>query len=191
MTGIILAGGKSSRMGRNKAFLEWEGRPLIERSLQVFRSIFSEIMISTNHPELYEQYGEKMVTDIFLDQGPLGGLHACLREARYDYSLFVACDMPFINSEVIRFLAGLTGEEMAIVPKLSDGVHPLHAFYHRGCIPILEKRLEAKRLKLINIFDEFPVRYVSEQEFRWFPDIKRVFSNVNTLQEWEELKQFL
>lgn len=188
MTGIILAGGKSSRMGRNKAFLEWQGRPLIEKSLQILRPIFSEIIISTNNPELYSQYGEKTVSDSYRDKGPLGGLQACLREAKYDTSFFVACDMPFLEPEAIRFLAGLKGKEWAIVPKIADGLHPLHAFYRRDCLPIIEERLETKRLKLIDIFQDFPVRYVREEEFVRFPQIKRILGNINTPQEWSELQ---
>lgn len=190
MSGIILAGGKSSRLGRNKAFLEWEGHPLIERSLQVLRSIFSEIIISTNNPELYSLYGEKTVSDLFIDQGPLGGLHACLREAQYDYSFFVACDMPFLDPEVIRFLAGLIGKESVIVPEVAGGLHPLHAFYRKNCLPIIEKKLEAKRLKLIEVYQECSVRYVREEEFQRFPQISRTFSNINTPQEWLELQHF-
>jgi len=188
MTGIVLAGGKSSRMGTNKAFLEWQGQPLIERSLQVLRPIFSEIIISTNNPELYSRYGVKTVQDIFVDQGPLGGLHACLREAQYDYSFFVACDMPFLGPEVIRFLAGLTGKESVIVPEVDGGLHPLHAFYHKKCLSIIQKKLEAKRLKLTEIYQECTVRYVREEELQGFSHIKRSFSNINTPQEWLELQ---
>lgn len=190
MTGIVLAGGKSSRMGRNKAFLEWQGHPLIERSLQVLRPIFSEIIISTNNPELYEPYEVKTVQDIYVDQGPLGGLHACLGEAQNDYSFFVACDMPFLDPEVIRFLAELTGKESVIVPDVAGGLHPLHAFYHKNCLPIIEKKLKAKRLKLIEIYQECNVRYVREEEFRGFPEVRQTFSNINTPQEWLEIQPF-
>jgi molybdenum cofactor guanylyltransferase len=187
MTGIILAGGKSSRMGRNKAFLEFEGQTLIERSLRVLRSVFSEIIISSNSPELYDRYGEKIVEDIYLDQGPLGGLHACLNEAKYDFSFFVACDMPFLNAEVIRFLAGMKGEAAIIVPEVDGGLHPLHAFYHKSCLPVIEKKLEAKSLKLTNIFQECSIRIVQEYEFKNFSQVRQVFKNINTPQEWTEL----
>jgi molybdopterin-guanine dinucleotide biosynthesis protein A len=190
MTGIVLAGGKSSRMGRNKAFLEWQGQLLIERSLQVLGTIFSEIIISTNSPELYESYGVKTVQDIYAEQGPLGGLHACLREAQKDYSFFVACDMPFLDPEVIRFLADLTGKESVIVPDVAGGLHPLHAFYHKNCLPIIEKKLETKRLKLIELFQECTVRYVREEELKGFPQISQTFSNINTPQEWLEIQPF-
>lgn len=187
MTGIVLTGGKSSRMGRNKAFLEFEGQPLIERSLQVLHSVFSEVIISTNTPELYYSYEEKTVQDIYVDQGPLGGLHACLKAAQYDYSFFVACDMPFLNVEVIRYLAQLVGRESVLVPEVDGGLHPLHAFYHKNCLPIIEKKLEAKRLKLVDLFEDCSVRYVHEDELKKFPAIEQVFRNINTPQEWTEL----
>lgn len=187
MTGIVLAGGKSSRMGRNKAFLEFEGQPFIERTLQVLRTVFSEVIISTNNPELYSSYEEKTVQDLYLDQGPLGGLHACLKAAQNDYSFFVACDMPFLNREIIRYFAQLTGEESIIVPVIKGGLHPLHAFYHKRCLPVIEKKLEAKRLKLIEILDECSVRYVHEEDLQKFPNFEQVFQNVNTPQELAEL----
>lgn len=138
MTGIILAGGKSSRMGRNKAFLEWEGRPLIERTLDIFTSVFAEVLISANNPELYSQYDLKVVPDNFLEMGPMGGLEACLKVAKYEYSFFAACDMPFLEEEVIRFMAAQLGDEKILVPKIQEKIHPLHAFYHRDCQKELE-----------------------------------------------------
>lgn len=189
MTGIVLAGGRSSRMGRNKAFMEWQGQSMLGRSIEVLRSVFSEIIISTNNPELYGEYNVKIVPDIYKDCGPLGGLHACLKAAQYKYSFFVACDMPFLNVEVIRFLAEFTGKDSAIVPDVAGGLHPLHAFYHKDCLPIIEKRLEAKRLKTLEIYEECSVCYVREDDFREFPQIERVFSNINTPQEWMELQR--
>jgi molybdopterin-guanine dinucleotide biosynthesis protein A len=188
MTGIILAGGKSSRMGRNKAFLEWEGQPLIERSLQALSPIFSELMISTNQPELYQKYGVKTVRDNYHEQGPLGGLEACLREASYEYSFFVACDMPFIDSEVICHMAGLIGEEWAVVPKFAGQLHPLHAFYHKNCLAVIQKKLEDKCLKLRAIFSEIPVRYLDDEDFLAYPQIGQVLRNINSPQDWSELQ---
>ena len=95
--------------------------------------------------------------------------------------------MPFLNAEVIRYLAQLTGEESVIVPEVDGGLHPLHAFYHKRCLPIIEKKLEAKRLKLIDIFEGCSVRYVRKDEFQKFPEIEQVFRNINTPQEWTEL----
>lgn len=189
MTGIILAGGKSSRMGRNKAFIEWDEVPLIERSLSLFRSVFSEVIISSNHPELYENYGVKVIKDNYLDQGPLGGLEACLRKASYDYSFFAACDMPFLNSEVIRFMAKKLDGEAILVPEVDGGFHPLHAFYHKDCLSIIKEKLELKRLKLVDLFQVCNVRYLREEDFKEFPEIRLSFSNMNTPQECLALQQ--
>lgn len=188
MTGIVLAGGKSSRMGQNKALMLWQGQPLIQRSLEVLRLVFSEIIISSNTPELYREFGEKVVPDRFQDCGPLGGLHACLQVSRFDFSFFVACDMPFLDPEVIRFLAAFTEGYSVVIPDVAGGLHPLHAFYHKNCLPIIEKNLEAKCFKILEIYKECPVRYVYEEEFYGFPQIKRVFANINTPQEWKELQ---
>lgn len=189
MTGIILAGGKSSRMGRNKAFIEWDGVPLIERSLAIFRSVFSEVIISSNHPELYAKYGVKVIKDNYLDQGPLGGLEACLREAHCDYSFFAACDMPFLNTEVVRFMAKKIDGEDILVPEVDGRLHPLHAFYHKNCLSLIKERLESKRLKLVELLQLCNVRYVREEDFIDFPEIRLNFSNMNTPQECLVLQQ--
>ena len=190
MTGIILAGGKSSRMGRNKAFLEWDGIPLIERSLAIFKGIFAEVMISSNYPELYDKYGVKVIKDNYLDHGPLGGLEACLREAHYDYSFFAACDMPFLKEEVIRYMAGKIKMEDILVPEIDGGLHPLHAFYHKNCLPTLERDLKSKHLKLTELIRQYSnVRYLREEDFRAFSEIRLSFSNVITPQEYLSLQQ--
>ncbi|AFL99745.1 MULTISPECIES: molybdenum cofactor guanylyltransferase [Desulfitobacterium] len=191
ITGIILAGGKSSRMGRNKAFIEWAGVPLIEHTLAIFSTVFAEVMISSNHPELYAKYGVKVIKDNYLDHGPLGGLEACLREARYDYAFFAACDMPFLSVEVIRFMAGkIEGEVDILIPELDGEIQPLHAFYHKNCLPIIEDSLKAKHLKLaVFIRQNNRVRHMREKDFINFPNIRLCFSNMNTPQEYLTLQQ--
>lgn len=189
MTGIILAGGKSSRMGRNKAFIEWDGVPLIERSLEVFHSVFSQVLISSNHPELYAKYGVEVVQDNILDRGPLGGLEACLRVAQFEYSFFAACDMPFLDHRVIRFMAERIDRAHILVPDVDGGLHPLHSFYHKDCLTIIEKRLKAQEVKLMDLLQVLPVKYIKEEEFKDFPQIRLCVSNVNTPQEYLRLQQ--
>lgn len=188
MTGIILAGGKSSRMGRNKAFLPLEGVPLIERSLAVMRAVFQEVLVSSNQPELYQKYGVKVVKDNYLEKGPLGGLEACLREASYDYAFFAACDMPFLHGELIRYMATMLGQEEILVPELEGRLHPLHAFYPKSCLPLLEKNLQTQQLKLAAVIQQYPqVHYLREKDLGNFPDLKRYLSNINTPEEWQAL----
>lgn len=189
MTGIVLAGGKSSRMGHNKALMEWQGQTLIERTLQVLRSVFSEVLISANDPVLYESLGERIIPDRYLNRGPIGGLYSSLQEARFEHAFFVACDMPFLSADVIRFLANFTGCESPIVVPDVDGLHPLHAFYPKGCLPLIEKKLETNRLKLLELYSDYPVRTIRKEEFQRFSNIERYFYNVNTPEEWKKIQR--
>ncbi|WP_459929202.1 molybdenum cofactor guanylyltransferase [Desulfosporosinus burensis] len=186
-TGILLAGGKSSRMKKNKAFLELEGKPLVERSLTVLQTIFTEVLISSNKPELYAGYEVPVIQDEILERGPLEGLHQGLKSATNDWVFFVACDMPFLRAEVIRFLFTRISNYDAVVPQLQSGLHPLHAYYHRRCLPFIKKNLEADRLKIIDFYSSCAVRYVEETELEGFSDLSRVFCNVNTPDDWSAI----
>jgi Molybdopterin-guanine dinucleotide biosynthesis protein A len=186
-TGILLAGGKNSRMKRNKAFLELDGRPLVERSLEVLQGAFAEVLISTNNPELYARYELPVIEDECLGRGPLEGLYQGLKAAAYDVVFFVACDMPFLGEDLIRFLAEWAAYYDIVVPRLHSGLHPLHAFYHRCCLPSIKKNLEAGRLKIIDFYSNCSVRYVEETDLRDFPDIDNLLCNVNTPKEWSEI----
>ncbi len=183
-TGILLAGGKSSRMKKDKAFLEIDGRPLAERSLEVLQTVFSEVIISCNKPELFARYKVPTIQDEILDQGPLEGLYQGLKAATYDEVFFVACDMPFLNIDLIRLLAKWIPDYDVVVPKVQSSLHPLHAFYHTRCLPKIKNNLEAGRLKIIDFYPACSVKYVGEQELEGVSDLTNVFCNVNTPEEW-------
>ncbi len=171
-------------MKKNKAFLELEGKPLVERSLTVLQAVFTEVLISSNKPELYEGYEVPVVLDEILGRGPLEGLYQGLKAATYDEVFFVACDMPFLRVELIRFLFSWIPEYDVVVPHLRSGLHPLHAFYHRRCLPTIKNNLEADRLKIIDFYPSCSVRYVEEAELQDFHDLSQVFCNVNTPEDW-------
>lgn len=174
-------------MKRNKAFLELDGRPLIERSLKVLQGVFSEVLISSNKPELYARYEVPVIQDESLEHGPLEGLYQGLRAARYDVVFFAACDMPFLQEDLIRFLAEWTPYYDVVVPRLDSGLHPLHAFYHRCCLPSIKNNLESGHLKIIEFYSACSVRYVEEAELGGFPDLGNIFCNVNTPEEWSKI----
>ena len=186
-TGILLAGGNSSRMNKNKAFLEMEGKPLVERSLTVLQAVFAEVLISANKPELYVGYEVPIIRDEILGRGPLEGLYQGLKVATYDEVFFVACDMPFLRVELIRFLSSLLLANDVVVPQLQSGLHPLHAFYHRRCLPLIKKNLEAGRLKIIDVYPSCSVRYVGEAELQVFDNLSKAFCNVNTPDDWSTI----
>jgi molybdopterin-guanine dinucleotide biosynthesis protein A len=187
-TGILLAGGKSSRMKKNKAFLELKGKPLVERSLELLQAVFAEVLISSNEPLLYARYNVAVIQDDIHDRGPLEGLYQGIKAAAYNMVFFVACDMPFLREELIRFLATRIREEFDIVvPRLQSGLQPLHAFYHRRCLPIIKNNLEEGRLKIMDIYPACSVRFVEERELQPFQDLSNAFCNVNTPEDWSNL----
>ncbi|HUX46954.1 MAG TPA: molybdenum cofactor guanylyltransferase [Desulfosporosinus sp.] len=183
-TGVLLAGGKSSRMKKNKALLKLEDQPLVKRSLAVLQAVFAEVLISSNNPELYARYEVPVIQDEILNRGPLEGLYQGLKAATYDKVFFVACDMPFLEAGLIRFLAKWVPEYDIVVPRLQSGPHPLHAFYHRRCLPAIKRNLEAGCLKVSDLGPSCSVRYVEETELQAFDNLSKVFCNVNTPEDW-------
>ena len=187
MTGIILAGGKNSRMGINKAFLEIDGTRLIDNILAVYQTIFSEIIIVTNDPLSYTEFSETLiVTDIYKEKGALGGIYTGLFYATHDYSFIAACDMPFLNEDFIIYLAGQVGKHDIIVPELSEGFQPLHAIYSRNCLSHIKKLLIADKLKIVGFYKEVRLLSIPEEKIKPFNKDGRLFLNVNTRKDWEK-----
>jgi molybdopterin-guanine dinucleotide biosynthesis protein A len=181
MTGIILAGGKNSRMGINKAFLEIDGTRLIDNILAVYQKIFSEIIIVTNDPLSYTEFSETLiVTDIYKEKGALGGIYTGLFYATYDYSFVTACDMPFLNEDFIIYLTGQAGKHDIIVPELPEGFQPLHAIYSRNCLSHIKKLLIADKLKIAGFYKEVRLLSIPEEKIKPFNKDGRLFLNVNT-----------
>ena len=181
MTGIILAGGKNSRMGTNKAFLKIDGIRLIDNILAVYQKIFSEIIIVTNDPLSYTEFSDTVVvTDIYKEKGALGGIYTGLFYATYDYSFVAACDMPFLNEDFIIYLTGQVGKHDVIVPELSEGFQPLHAIYSRNCLSHIKKLLSADKLKIAGFYKEVRLLSIPEEKIKPFNKDGRFFLNINT-----------
>ena len=174
-------------MHRDKAFLELEGRPLVERSLAVLQTVFTEVFISSNKPKLYGRFDVPVIQDEILERGPLEGLYQGLKAATFEEVFFVACDMPFLEAELIRLLAKWTPEYDIVVPRLKSGAHPLHAFYHRRCLPEIKRKLEAGHLKVGDLYQTCSIRYVGETELQAFENLSKVFCNVNTPEDWSAI----
>lgn len=186
VTGIILAGGKSSRMGRNKALLDFGGRSIIEYTVDLFKSMFPEVILVTNTPEEYANLGIKIVTDIFPGKGSLGGIYTGLVHSSHDYSFIASCDMPFLRRELIDFLIGLKEGYDVVVPRLRDGHEPLHAVYSKRCCKAIEAIINIGDLRIIGFYPDARVREVSEEELTPFNPEPSSFININTPEEYEE-----
>ncbi|MCX8073834.1 MAG: molybdenum cofactor guanylyltransferase [Candidatus Binatia bacterium] len=182
VSAVILAGGRSSRMGGlDKAFMRVGGKPAIERTVGLLQELFEEIIVVTNNPEKYARLcGVHLTRDVFLGKGPLAGFHAGLARARYPYCFVVACDMPFLRREPITFLHSLTRGFDAVVPVWEGDVEPLHAFYATRLVDLAGSLLTSGSYGLRSLLSRITVRYVDEEEMRAVPGSEEAFRNVNT-----------
>ena len=186
MTAVILAGGASSRMGAEKAFLLIDGRPLIEHILQVLKKSFDHIILVTKKPELYSSYAVTVVSDALDAQGPLVGIYTGLLASKDEQVFVAACDMPFLNSDLIAFMMEQTADADVVVPRIGPFSEPMHAVYTRRLLPILEQQLKGPDHRVQTLFDHIRVRYITESEINVFDPGKRSFRNLNTPEDYKE-----
>lgn len=186
MTGIVLSGGESRRMGADKAFLKLAGVPMIEHVLRATREVCSNVIIVTKKPHLYEHLNAMVVTDADDRQGPLTGIYSGLLGSSDDYNFVAACDMPFLNPRLISHMRDLSAGYDITVPAFGGFFEPLHAVYHRRLLPVIEERIRRDAQQIRGIFSEARVRYVTEEEIDRHDPGRRSFMNINTPREYEE-----
>jgi len=186
MTGIILAGGESRRMGADKAFLTLAGRPLIEHVLDVFQGLFEKTLIVTNSPQDYAAYGVPLVSDALAVHGPLTGIYSGMLHTADEYYFVAACDMPYLNAELISFMARSATGYDAVVPNAGGLIEPLHAVYGKSLFPVIEQHLRQKSRRIRDIFMNASVRYITAEEIERFDPQQRSFINLNTPVEYKE-----
>lgn len=187
ITGVILAGGKSTRMGREKSLLEINGIKFIDRIISVYRRIFPEIIIVTNTPEKYKDTGIKLYKDIIPGKGSLGGLYTGILEAENEYSFVIACDMPFPDERLIRHITSLKGNDAAI-PVINKRYYPLFALYSKSCKEVIENQLRCGNLRISDIFQKLKVKEIKEEEVKAFDKNMLSLVNINTPEEYEDYK---
>jgi molybdopterin-guanine dinucleotide biosynthesis protein A len=182
----ILAGGTSQRMGRDKALISFLGRPLIRQVVERVRPIASEIIIITNDPEKYQFLKLPIIKDKVTGAGALAGLFTALSAAASNYVAVLACDLPFVNIELIRTELDLllAGSADVVIPQSASGFEPLHAIYNReACLPWIERALVDKQKRLISWFDKVNVRVITREEVGAFDPDHTAFVNINTPEE--------
>jgi molybdopterin-guanine dinucleotide biosynthesis protein A len=187
ISGIVLAGGKSSRMGRRKATLEIDGMTIIERVVEVLRSVFAHNLIVVNETGLHAELGPPVVVDDNPGGGSLIGLYTGLSHAPTEYALCVACDMPFLSETLIRYLAGLRGDHDVILPVTEHGPEPLHAIYRKSCLARMKSNISAGQLAIHKLFGQLNVKEVSAAEVRRHDTSMRSLANCNTPEEFARL----
>ena len=171
---IILAGGKSSRMGQDKGLMFFRDKPMIESVIATAAKVSTDIMIVAND-ERYAQFGYKVVKDDFHEKGPLAGIYTGLHYSAFDYNLVLSCDIPFIHESVLEFLTESCAGYDVTVAVSEEKMHPLIGVYHKRCLPVIEQKLKQDTLKVIGIFDQLKIRKVDMADF-----LPENFRNINS-----------
>jgi molybdopterin-guanine dinucleotide biosynthesis protein A len=191
ITGVILAGGKSNRMGQNKALMSLGGKRLVDRVVEVMRSVFDDLLMVTNTPGVYADLDLPMVRDVWPEKGSLGGVYSAIYHVATPYCLVVACDMPFLQTAVLRYLITQINDHDVVVPDVLGELQTLHAIYSKACLQSIERRLEANRLRIVGFFPDVRVRTVTASELEPYDPALLAFQNLNTPEEFQAAEQRL
>ncbi|MCI0869492.1 MAG: molybdenum cofactor guanylyltransferase [Chloroflexi bacterium] len=188
-SGIVLAGGRSRRLGRAKALEPFQGEPLIRRVIDRLSRITDDLVFVVNDHEQASalpissrdtDLTYEIVIDKYPDGGSLGGIYTGLLAASSQWAFVVACDMPFLNVELMRHMLSMRDGQDVVVPRTDGYPEPTHALYNKSCLPFIEKRLKRDDLKIARFFDEIRVRFLEEAEVRGLDGDLLSFFNVNT-----------
>lgn len=186
MTGAILAGGMSRRMGANKALIKINDETIIQRTVRIFKDIFNETIIIANEPLLYQGLSTRVYADIHKDTGSLGGIYTALSLSAGSHVFVAACDMPFINKNAIqKVIENPAGD--AVIPFIQGRFHPMHALYSKSCMRQIEALIKEKDLRLSSLIEKIHVKKLTEHDFPAI-DIRASVENINTKEELERIR---
>ena len=187
VTGVLLAGGKSRRMGEDKRYLVVGEQTLLERGLGVIRSMFHEVLVVIAQDSAPLDIDARIVRDLVPDCGSLGGIYTGLTQATTPYIFAVACDMPFLNQAVITQFTNRRDPADIVMARLATRLHPMHALYGKGCLPAMEQMIVARQLKIQELVSHASLRvqYVTEADLLSIDPSWRSFHNVNTPEDLE------
>ena len=185
ITIVLLAGGESKRMGRDKLFLLVDGKPLFERVLLALRPLASDLLVIANDKRRFANYAVTIYADIYPGSA-LGGLYTGLYYAETQHVLVSACDLPFANRAVAQYLLDVAGDNDVTVVQSNDGYEPLFACYSKRCLPAMERALHRQCYKIQQIWQGLQVKVVSFSEIAHIDGAQRAFININRM---EDLKQ--
>jgi len=193
VTGVLLAGGKSRRMGEDKRYLVMGGETLLERGLSVLRSVFQEVLVVIAQDSPPVSVDARVVRDLVPECGSLGGLYTGLMQATTPYIFVVACDMPFLDQAVIAKFTSRRATADIVMAKLAARLHPMHALYGKRCLPVLEQMIQARQLKIQEVVSHASLRvqYVTETDLSSIDPSGRSFQNVNTPADFEAARSML
>lgn len=188
----INCGGKSSRMGTNKAFATIGEQTIIERIIDSTKNIGQEeTILITNTPNDYAHLNLPMYSDLVPDSGSLGGIYTAIHYSKTSHTIVIACDMPFVSADVLKFMMTQADNVDIVVPTVDNYPQGLHAIYSKNCLEPIRAKIDQKRLKVIGFYEQVKVTYLDEVSLEQYNSDGLAFMNVNTPEELEKAKQIV
>ncbi len=191
VSAVILAGGRSRRLGVDKALLKLDGERLLKRIASVLSSLSDDTLVVVDDRDKLGHLGLRTVADVQRGLGPLGGIYSGLRAMRHERGLFVACDMPLLNLSLLRYMVSLSGDFDVVIPRIGDNVEPLHAIYSKACAAPIAELLERGDLRIVHFFPQVRVHYVDRAEIDAFDPQHWSFFNINTADDLKRARQLI
>lgn len=183
----ILAGGDSKRLGSPKALLKFQDCSLIELIVRRLGEYFDQLILVTDRADLYDHLPVKITNDIIKadEKSPLRGIHAGLSSSSLPHQFVAACDMPFLNLDLISYMEKYAKDYDAVVPRIGNYFQPLHAYYSQNCIEVIERQVHSSRYKVTDFYNQLHVKYVGESEIERFDPQQHSFININRWSDYE------
>ncbi len=176
ITGIILAGGQSTRMGIDKALLQINGKTLLESAIELCRPVCDDILISSNNSE-HEEFGCQIIPDEIKNCGPIGGIYSCLKKSDTDWNFLISVDSAFVTKDFVEFLISEIGDFDAIIPVHKNGKEPLIALYRKNCVSVIREKIELNDFKMQHLLNELNTKFVEVSA--WIEKYPEIFLNIN------------
>jgi len=174
ITAIILAGGKSSRMGEDKGLMLFNGKPMIKYIIEVIKPLVDKVIIISNNTD-YEQFGYEVCQDIIKEKGPIAGIYTGLKYSKTTKNIVLSCDVPFVNTEVIKLLIGKSENADVVIPEKGNRTHQLIGMYDQSCIDTFKDELDKDQLKLKIAIEKLNYKVVDVNHID-----EKIFNNINS-----------
>jgi len=187
----VLAGGRGERLGRDKATMELGGQLLLKRVVTLVSALSTDVIVILRPDQQLQLQGVRTVTDAEPYTGALAGIAAGLAASRQAWCFVVACDMPFINLALVRYMTSLTPGHDIVIPCRHVGLEPLYALYHKRCLPYVYRALRQGQRRLVSFYTSLRVRHITPEEIRLFDPMERSFFNINTPEELAQAEAWL
>lgn len=188
LNAIILAGGKSTRMGTDKTLLKMNGKTLLETVVEICQLVCSSIIISSNNPA-HGVFGYPVIADEQKDCGPIGGIYSCLKQSETDWNFIISVDTPFVTPDFIQFLLQHSGNFDAVIPEYYGKTEPLIALYNRSCLPVIEKQIQLQLFKIQHLVALLNTEFVESSE--WMEKTPKLFNNLNRPEDFNTVNKIL